>query len=224
MPCDIGYKNITTIRLEPKIVQEFKEKSKAPKITKDLLENMGVTDAVFLEWVSDLNINPLLGAALKRTLEAISEIGKVEFLICNGELEIKSKYTDAREKRKIEMIAKKVSERFQIEVIGVIAQLLDYTIVVSEKTIGGQRAIILEGEKNEDANVHKYLKVSVGITGEGVLAFEHFDSAASLKEERAKFLTLAKKFGVKIVLSEEHESGQPILQNVEHQHFLRMRS
>ncbi|MBI2676506.1 MAG: hypothetical protein HYX21_00925 [Candidatus Yanofskybacteria bacterium] len=224
MPCDIGYKNITTIRVEPKIVNEFKERSKAPKITKDLLENMGVTDVVFLEWASDLDINPLLNTALERALEAVDKIGKVEFLIRNGELEIKSKYTEAVEKRKIEAIAKKVSERFQIEVTGVIAQLLDYTIVVSEKTIDGQKTIILEGEKNEDANVHRYLKVSVGTTGEGVLAFEHFDSASSLKEERSKFLTLAKKFGVKIALSEEHESGQPIPQNVEHQHFLHVRS
>ncbi len=224
MPCDIGYKNITTIRVEPKIVQEFREKSKAPKIDKGLLENMGVSDAVFLEWASDLNINPLLAEALKRALAAVGEIGKIEFLIRNGELEIKSKYTDDGEKRRIEAIARKVSERFQIEIISVIAQLLDYAIVISKKTIGGQKATVLEGEKNENANVHKYLKVSIGTTGEGGMSFEHFDSAASLKEERAKFLTLAKKFGVKIALSEEHESGQPIPQDVEHQHFLKVRS
>jgi len=223
MPCDIGYKNISRIRVEPKLPQEFKEKVKAPKINKELLDNMGVADAVFLEWVSDLNINPLLNEALKRTLKAVVDIGKVEFRINNGELEINSKYVDVKEKRGIELIARKVSERFQLETIGIIAQLLDYRVMPSERKSGSDKFVAIEGEKEENTKVHKYLRVSIGNNGEGVLTFEHFESQASLKQERAKFLTLAQKFGIKLNVSEERESGQSIPQNVKHQDFLRQR-
>ena len=221
MPCDIGYKDISRIRVKPKLPQEFKEKIKAPKPDKGLLDNLGIDDAIFLEWVSGLDINPLLNEALKRALKAVGDIGKVEFRITNGELEISSKYMDAKEKRGIESIAKNISERFQLETIGIIAQLLDYTIEFSERAAGSNKFMTVEGEKEESADVHKYLRVSIGANGEGVLAFEHFESQASLKQERAKFLALARKFGIKLMVSEERESGQPIPQNVEHRDFLR---
>jgi len=223
MPCNIGYKNISRVRVEPKLPQEFKEKAKAPKIDKELLDNMGVRDAVFLDWASGLDISPLLNEALKRALKTSGGPGEIKFRISNGELEITSKFTTAEEKRTISAMAKKISERFQMELIGIIAQLLDYRISFSDQIIGGKKNSVLEGEKEENANVRKYLKVSIGSTGEGVLAFEHFESQSSLKQERAKFLTLAKKFGVKISIAEETESGQPIPANIEHRDFLKQR-
>lgn len=223
MPCDIGYKNITKVRVEPKLPQEFKEKTKAPKIDKSLLDDLGVNDAVFLEWAADLNIDPLLGEALKHTLKSVGETTGIEFLIRGGELEMKSKFMDAKEKKVIAAIAKKVAERFQIETIGIIAQLLDYVVVIQGGNASKNKGLAIEGEKEENANVHKYFKVSIDPNGEGLLVFEHFESSATLKQERAKFLTLAQKFGIKIRLSEEYDSGKPIAQNAEHRHFLKER-
>ncbi len=223
MPCNIGYKDITRIRVAPKLPQEFKEKVKAPKIDKTLLDNMGVEDAVFIDWITGLDINPLLEEALKRALRAVGYTGNVVFQILNGELVIKAQFTSSAEKKQIEDVAKSVGERFQIEVLAIIAQLLDYTTVTTNRVIDGKRATIVEGEKNESSDVHKYLSVAVGDNGDGVLTFEHFESKSALKEERAKFLMLAQKFGIKIRFSEEHESGQPIAAGVEHHDFLRQR-
>lgn len=224
MPCDIGYKNITRVRVAPKLPQEFKEKTKAPNIDKELLDNLGVEDQVFLDWVSGLDLNPLLTEALSRTLNKAGDTWKVKFSISNGELVITSKYMNDDEKRTIKNIAKKVSERFQIEIIGIIAELLDYRFVITTENSGGDKCLVLEGEKEEKSSVHKYLKVSIGSSGEGVIAFEHFDSQSSLKEERAKFLTLAQKFGIKIRIADEHSSGQPIPTDIEHHHFLKERA
>ncbi len=223
MPCNIGYKNISRIRVEPKLPQEFKEKVEAPKLDENLLNNLGVEDTVFLEWISDLNIDPLLSEALKRALKVSDDTGKAEFLIKNGNLEISFKFNTAREKGKLEAMARRVSERFQMELLGIIAQLLDYKFSIFEQVADGKKVSILEGEKEENASIHKYLKVSIGNNGEGVLAFEHFESQLSLKQERAKFLTLAQKFGIKVRFSEEWESGQPIPSNIEHRDFLRQR-
>lgn len=221
MPCDIGYRNTTKIKAAPKLPQEFKGKVKPPALDKSFLDNLGIEDVVFLDWVLGLDINPLLAEALKRTVAALGGTDKVEFLINGGELEIKAKYMNSREKREIESLARKVSERFQMETIGIIAELLDYVVVFSEKISGGNKVLIVEGEKNESASVHKYLKVSIGANGDGVLVFEHFESQPSLKQEQAKFVALARKFGIKLRLSEERELGQPIPQNMEHQNFLR---
>lgn len=68
MPCDIGYKNIARIRVKPRMPSMFKERVESPKIDKELLDNMGVDDAEFLEWVSELDTTPLLNEALRRAL------------------------------------------------------------------------------------------------------------------------------------------------------------
>lgn len=221
MPCDIGYKNISRIKVPPKLPQEFSEKVRAPKIDKQLLETMGVDDVVFLDWVSGLETDLLFDEALKRARKAVGRTEPVTFSVSKGELEMKASYRDANEKKKVEVIARKVSERFQMEIIGIIAELLDYRFVLSKKTVDGTTSLVLEGEKEEPSAVHKYLKVSLGAAGEGVLVFEHFESRAALKQEQAKFLMLAQKFGITITVSEERESGQGIPEHVEHQHFLK---
>lgn len=221
MPCNIGYKNVTRIRVAPKLPQEFKEKVKRPKIDQSLLDNMGIEDTVFLDWIMGLDINPLLEEALRRALRALDYKGNANFTVNNGDLEIRAKFTSAKEKKQLETVVKRVGERFQIEVLAIIAQLMDYKIRVNSKTVGGSTVSILEGEKDEPSSVHKYLNVTVGNNGEGVLTFEHFDSKPALKEERAKFIMLAKKFGIKVEYSGEHEAGQPIPSGVEHRDFLR---
>ncbi|HBX58014.1 MAG TPA: hypothetical protein DEG18_00170 [Candidatus Yanofskybacteria bacterium] len=209
--------------MAPKLPQEFKEKVKAPKIDKTLLDNMGVEDTVFIDWLTGLDINPLFEEALNRTLRAIGYTGNAKFQISNGELAIKAQFMTPKEKQQLETAAKNVGERFQIEVLAIIAQLLDYTTMTSNKVIGGKKTTIVEGEKNESADVHRYLSVAVGSNGNGVLTFEHFESKSVLKEERAKLMLLAQKFGIKIRFSEEHESGQPIATGVEHHDFLKQR-
>lgn len=68
MPCDIGYKSIARIRVKPRMPSIFKERVEAPKIDKELSDNMGVDDAEFLEWASELDTTPLLNEALRRAL------------------------------------------------------------------------------------------------------------------------------------------------------------
>lgn len=221
MPCDIGYKNISLIRVEQKLPQEFKERVAAPKPDESLLDNLGVEDAAFLEWVSSLDITPLLQEALRRALTATDNAVKAIFVIRNGELEIRSSYAGVKEKKALEALAKIVAERFQIATLGIIAQLLDYKIVFSEQVVGGKRMSVLEGEKEESASIHKYLKISLDADGEGVLAFEHFESPASLDKELAMVAVLAKKFGVKIRISEKQRAGQPIPSHAEHRDFLK---
>lgn len=156
-----------------------------------------------------------------RKMMNTNKTGKVEFFIKDGGLEIKATYDGEREKKEVEAVARKMSERFQMELFGIIAELLGYKIRISEAAPDGTNALVLEGEKEEDAGVHKYLKISVNTAGEGVFAFEHFDSPASVKQERAKFLALADKLGIKIRLSDERQAGQPIPAGVEHRHFLK---
>ena len=69
--------------------------------------------------------------------------------------------------------------------------------------------------------MNRYLKVTRNAAGDGVFAFEHFDSKKSLLSEEQKFVALAQKLGVKLVLRDAETRGQPIAVGTVHGHFLR---
>lgn len=212
MPCNIGYREISRVRI-PK-PQTFKEKTEAPKIDSELLVKIGEDDPKFLEWMKELDVNPLLREALKRALAAAGKTSPVKFRVDeNGFLEASSNYADKTQKKEIEGITNRVFSRFQMEVLAIVAQLLDYEIIVSQTGI--------EGEKNTNSGVNRYLKITEAGSEDSLLQFEHFESQASLKKERRKFVALAQKLGIKIAIIESESGGQPIAEGALHKDFLK---
>ena len=76
-------------------------------------------------------------------------------------------------------------------------------------------------EKMDGSAVHKYVRVTKNVGGDSNIMFEHFDSPETLTKEKAKFLGLAQKLGVKIEILEHRESGHPIEAHHVHKHFLK---
>ena len=215
MPCDIGYKSYSRVRIPAPQPQKFKSKAKAPKVDAELLARLGQDDPQFVEWMNELDIAPLLREALKRAL-AKTDGGTAEFSIAaNGDLIAQAEYKSDRARKKVEQVVAAVSARWQIEVLAVIAQLLDFDVAVT----AGANSFTLEGEKDSGAGVHEYLRVVNGPDGASI-RFEHYRSAEALRRDRDKFLALAQKFGVKIAVIDSEEGGQPIPQGTVHRHFL----
>lgn len=215
MPCDIGYKSYSRIRIPAPQPQKFKSKAKAPKVDAELMARLGQEDPQFVEWLHELNIAPLLQAALERALSA-TEGGGVEFSIAkNGDLIAEAEYKSDRAKKKMEKAVEAVSSRWQMEVLGVIAQLLDFRVVIA----AAGSSLTLEGEKENETGVHEYIRIENGASGASI-RFEHYRSAEALRQDKDKLLALAQKLGVKIAVVDTEEGGQPIPQGTVHRHFL----
>ncbi len=167
---------------------------------------------VFVEWLQDLEINPILKKALERVLSKIENSNLVEFSISDkGYLEAKATFFGSDKKAEIEKITKLVFDQFQLEVLAVVLEILGYEISVSKDTI--------EGEKHEERSVHKYVKIEK-LSGENAtIRFEHFESPESLDKERDEFLALSQKLGLKITVTENQDSGKPIPEGTVHKDF-----
>jgi hypothetical protein len=217
MPCDIGYRNVTRVRIPVPQPQKFKSKSKAPKVDADLLAKLGQDDPEFLDWLTGLDIKPLIEEALKRALAKVDG-GGVGFSIGRGgDLVAEAEYRNDKAKKKIEKAVASVSARWQMEVLGVVAQLLDFAFVIRAS---GSGSLTLEGEKDNGTGVHEYIRVDNLADGASI-RFEHYKSPADLEKDKTKFLALAQKLGVKISVIDSEDAGQPIPQGVVHQDFLR---
>lgn len=219
MPCNIGYKSVSRMRILAPQPQKFKSKTKAPTVDADLLKKIGEDDPAFAEWLDELNIEPLLEEALKRTLSSTEDSSLVKFSINNiGYLQANADYIGATKKAEIEKITTSVFEQFQFEVLKIVLELLDYTVTISKES---KDNFVLEGEKDEKSKVHKYVKITKAAGEDATLRFEHFESPESLDKEKRKFLGLSQKLGVEINISETKDSGQPIPEGTVHQHFLK---
>lgn len=214
MPCNIGFKSYAKIVIPEPQPQTFKAKADAPKIDADLLAKLGNEDPDFLEWVSDLNTKSLLEEALKRTLAKTTE-KDVKFKInAEGMLEAKGSYFEDREKKSLDQTASNVSECWQFEILGIVTQLLGYRVTITQT--GGE--FVLEAEEEGESHPCDYIKV-VKKDGNATLVFEHFKSRSALQLETAKFLTLAHRLGVKIVVDESTVSeGDPFPGEERHSH------
>ena len=222
MPCNIGYKVVAKIVIPVPQVQEIKEEVTAPEIDQDLLEKIGEEDLEFLDWLKEFDSNPLLKKALELAREKIEGSKSLKTSIKeNGRLSITGKYVTAKEKSEVEAIISSLSSQFQMEVLAIVAQLLDYRISMNQETVGGEVSTVIEGEKDVDSGVNRYLKISKNKAGEGVFSFEHFESKKSLVTEQQNFLALAQKLGIKISISEAEQKGQPIAQGTLHKHFVK---
>jgi len=205
MPCNIGYKSYAKIEIPAPQPQTFTAKSEAPNIDAELLEKLGVEDPEFLEWVKELATKPLLEEALKRTLAKMAT-GGIDFKIdAKGMLEAKGRFVTDREKKALSEKAGAVSDRWQFEILGIVAQLLSYRVTITEN--GNE--LVLEAEEEGKSHPCNYIRITRR-DGVSSLTFEHFKSRGALALETAKFLTLAHRLGVKIELdANEVSEGDP---------------
>ncbi len=218
MPCDIGYKSYSRVRIPAPAPQKFKSKAKAPKVDAELMARLGQDDPQFVEWLTELDTAPLLQEALKRALAKVGADG-VKFSVTPSGLVAEAEYKSESKKRQIERATAAVSARWQMEVLGVIAQLLDFRFVITASGRPGSESFSLEGEKENGTGVHEYLRIENGAAGAS-FRFEHYRSAEALRQDRDKFLALAQKLGVKIAIVDTEDGGQPIPQGTVHRHFL----
>ena len=151
MPCDLGYRSYMEVKIPAPQPLKFKKKIEAPKIDAELLRNIGEENSEFVEFLQDLDIGPLLEKALKLARQNIKNSNKIKFFIQNGSLQAEASYKSDSEKEAIERITAEVAARFQMEVLAIVLEILEYeTSVTKEKNKGGQAgAIVLEGEKHE---------------------------------------------------------------------------
>lgn len=218
MPCNIGYKSYVKVEIPAPVPEKFSAKSEAPQVDADLLEKLGVEDPEFVDWARQLDSRPLLEAALERAL-ANTDAGGVTFMVDAAKmLSAKGSFTSPAEKKKLEAATDKVTSRWQMETLGIVAELLDYSVTITEKG----DTLTLEAEEASKSHPCDYIKVTK--SGEKAeVTFEHFKSREKLDLETAKFATLAEKLGVKIALTgRKVTEGDPfpseVLSGEEHTH------
>ena len=214
MPCNIGYKNFSKVVIPEPEPQTFKAKANAPTIDADLLAKLGSEDPEFLEWIGELDTKSLLQEALKRILAKVKAQG-VEFTVnAKGLLEAKGGYVTERQRKILEEATSRVSESWQFEILGIVTQLLDYRFTITQN--GDE--FVLEAEEEGKSHPCDHIKVTQK-DGNATLTFEHFKSRRALEVETAKFLTLANKLGVRIVVGESRVSeGDPFPSEHRHGH------
>lgn len=218
MPCDIGYKTYAPIQIPQSKPQIFKKRMPAPGVDQDLLEKLGIDDRQFLEWINELDIKPLLEEALKRAL-AVQLPRNVSFSITeDGNVLAESAYLDGRGKDIIEKATDRMLNRWQMEVLKIVTQLLGYDANIQSRLTGNNETLILVAEEKGKSHPCKYIRVSKDSNGNGEITFEHFASKPGLEKEKVKFAALAQKLGIKIVLPDSPISGQPISVSVQEQH------
>ncbi|MDE1970248.1 MAG: hypothetical protein KGI50_01595 [Patescibacteria group bacterium] len=206
MPCNIGVKSYAKIEIPQPQPQTFSSKTEAPAIDADLLEKLGQEDSVFLQWIRELDTKPLLEEALKRALLNMKGSG-IDFRInASGMLETKGSFVTPQEKKALQIRAAAVSDRWQMEILGIVTQLLGYAHTL---TVRGEETI-LEAEDEGKAHPCKYIKVTRRNNASSFV-FEHFTSRSALDVEMAKFLLLADRLGVKVaVRDKEILEGDPM--------------
>lgn len=216
MPCDIGFKNTANIEIKNG-EKELKSETEAPKVDEALLELIGERDPAFVEWLTAVDIYPLLGEALGRAVSFVPDSGSLTFVVeKNGKLKSVGTYENRAEKRELQKVNDEVFARFEMEVLKIVLELLGYeTIIYLEN---GE--YIIEGEKHSQSRVNKYTRISRKLGG-FKLRFEHFESPDELRDERNKFLATAQKLGLDIEMRDIEESGSPIPEGTTHEHFLK---
>ena len=214
MPCNIGFRSYAKIAIPEPQPQVFKAKADAPNIDEELLDKLGAQDPEFLAWAQTLDTKPLLNEALKRAL-AKAPAGGIDFTVTDkGVLEAQGSYTNATQRKRLTDAASEISERWQFEVLGIVAQLLNYRVTITNRA--GE--FVLEGEDEKGTHPCNSLKITKK-GADAAFTFEHFKSRDTLQTETAKFLTLAWRLGVKIALqSNAVVEGDPFPGEVRHQH------
>ena len=213
MPCNLGYRSVAKARLAAPKPVTFESRQPAPEIDPELLERLGVSDPVFADWVRGLDPTALLEKALERAIEAVGPSG-VELAIRGGELAARTTVRNDAERSRARRAIDQVARRWQVEVLRVVAEVLDYEVSLSEEADG---SLVIEGEKASGGDVREWLRVSLDARGEAVLRFEHFKSEAELDAEEDRFRALSRRLGVRIA-GESRREGSPIPAGAKHRH------
>lgn len=215
MPCNIGYKSYTEVKIPTPQPEIIRKRAQKPDLDADLMAKLGVNDPAFLGWLQELDTNPLLVEALKRALQATNPTMVTVTLTSEGVLETVATVRSSREKKQAANEIAAVVARWQMEILAIVAQLLDYCTTMRQENDGW----ILEGEHETDTGVHEYLQVrNQQATNE--LRFEHFRTAQECDLAQDKFLALAQRLGVKIRVVRSEKGGQPIAAGTVHRDFL----
>ena len=120
-------------------------------------------------------------------------------------LEAKGRFVTSREKPLLREKAAAVSDRWQFEILGIVAELLNYSVTITQKG----KELVLEAEEEGKSHPCDFIKVTRQ-DGVSTLTFEHFKSRGALALGTAKFLALADRLGVKIaVATNEVSEGDP---------------
>jgi len=177
MPCNIGYQETFKARVpEPE-----RARGKAPAVDADLLERLGVEDPSFVEWLDELDTGPLLRAALDRTSGAVDTRGLSLALGEDGSLEV-----EGLQRARLDAVI----ARWQLEVLGVVAELLGYETRVTDSGVVGQRPT--------EGGIEEHFTVTREGPGGLRLRFEHFKSPSALRAEMRKIIALARLLGLAI--------------------------
>jgi hypothetical protein len=211
MPCDIGYQSVARARIAAKKPDTFASRASAPEVDRELLDCLGQDDPEFLAWWRELDADPLLQKALARTLVALGPLGDdVALSVQDGALS--SRITAA--KAEAEALAAKIAGRWQMEVLRIVCELLDYDVSLT----GRNGKLVIESDKHGDGGVHESIAVTHDANDAAEVRFEHFSSDEALATEQGRLLTLAHKLGVRLRLSGERRAGQPIPKGTVHPH------
>jgi len=218
VPCDIGYRTIAETRVVVPKPQTFESRTAAPEIDAELLDRLGQEDPAFLRWAQELDLSPLLAKALERALAALSPRSKVEFAVRSGALAARSTVRGDAEKAKAEADIEAVARRWTVEVLRVIAELLDYQVTLVAARIDGRDVLVIEGEKTRGGDVREFLRITADAKGNAEVRLEHFASEPALSAEEARLLALARRLGVRLTVKQLRRSGKPIPKGAKHSH------
>lgn len=214
MPCDIGYRSVAKAKVAAPAPQTFEARTKPPAVDADLLDKLGRQDPGFLDWLRELDPQDLLEQALSRALEAVSVPGRVELAIRGGQLAARATTRSEAERSAARRAIDAAARRWQLEVLRVVAELLDFDAALFD----GPGGPVVEGEKAGPGGVHEYLRISFDRAGEAQLCFEHYRSAEALELDEDKLTALAQRLGVRVVVQGRRRGGQPIPEGAVHPH------
>lgn len=205
MVCNLGYKSYARVTIPT--TQKFQVRTLAPQIEADLLAKCGA-DPNTLSALQSLNFPSLLSLALQRTLLIVPVPSDVSVTIQGSMLDISNPSAQNSQIAQLNVLSSRLTEQFQLQVLNIVAELLDYKTKVT--------GLVLEGEKETDNKVHQYLRINLA---QGTWQFEHFASSEGLSQEQSKFQLLAAKMGLELQISDRQEEGSPISEEIEHRHF-----
>lgn len=219
MPCDIGYRSVAKAKVTAPEPQSFEARVGPPELDADLLEKLGQEDPVFADWLRELDTGPLLGKALERALRAVRAPKGFELAIRNGRLSVRTTTRSASERTEARRVVSQVGARWQMEVLRVVAELLEFEVVLQSVKENGDDLLVLEGEKpGAEGTVREYLRIKVGAYGEAQVSFEHYKSPEDLEADEDRLQGLCDKLGLKLSIQGRRRSGQPIPEGAVHRH------
>ncbi len=221
MPCDLGFKSYSRVDVPVPQPMTLKKRYAAPQVDAELLQLIGQDDRAFVEWIGELDIGPLLQQALDAALAQKGQVPGARFGVDAGGLTVDATCRNDTEKRRVEKAVDKVSRRWQVEVLAIVAKLLDFETQVTVSKVDGREVLMLEGEKHGTSQVHEYLRVTLDPGAETTMLFEHFASKKEVDAMRDKFLALSQRLGVRIDVQSTRQSGSPIPEGAVHGHFLK---